>query len=93
MYVVVVLGLFLLWRALHVRQVIFDPRLILAMIAIGFGAFHLFDSFVFHWLLNLHHICYGPALVACDIGYFVIGLVLIAAGVVSLRGYRRQGTA
>jgi uncharacterized membrane protein len=92
MYAVAVLGLVLLWRALTRPGVRFDPRLIVCAIAIGFGAFHVFDSVVFHWLLDLHHICYGPNQALCDGGYFAIGLVLIAAGVFGLRTHPRTRT-
>jgi uncharacterized membrane protein len=89
MYGVAVIGVILLWRALRRPGTRFDARLILSAVAIGFGTFHILDSILFHWLLNLHHICYGPNLVACDAGYFLIGVVLVIAGLLSL-GLRRN---
>ncbi|MDX2140594.1 MAG: DUF2243 domain-containing protein [Chloroflexota bacterium] len=85
MYAITLIGLVLLWRALHRRGVPFAPRIVIGAIAVGFGIFHLFDSIINHWLLNLHHICYGPNLMACDVGFFVIGVLLIIAGAVTLR--------
>jgi uncharacterized membrane protein len=84
MYAVTLIGLVLLWRALNRRETRFAPRLILGAIAIGIGGFHILDSVLNHWLLDLHHICYGPNLVLCDAGYFAVGVLLVLAGAAAL---------
>lgn len=85
MYVVTVVGLILLWRALTRSDVPYSPYAVLGAIGIGFGTFHIVDSLINHWLLGIHHICYEPNTVMCDMGYFVIGVVLILIGFVLLR--------
>lgn len=84
-YATVVLGLVLLWRAIQHPQAVHSPRTVISGVLIGFGIFHVFDSIANHWLLNLHHICYGPNTATCDAGYFVIGIMLIAAGMLMRR--------
>ncbi|WP_142848492.1 DUF2243 domain-containing protein [Telmatospirillum sp. J64-1] len=56
MYVVAVLGLFLLWRG---RQDAVRPkgdRLLLANVLLGFGLWHILDIILFHWLLGFHRV-------------------------------------
>ncbi len=85
MYIITVVGLVMLWQALTRKDVRPSPRVVIGAVLVGVGVFHVVDSVLNHWLLQVHHICYGPNLVACDVGYFLIGLVLLAVGVVLLR--------
>ena len=85
MYVITVVGLVMLWRAITRKDVRPSPRVVMGGVLVGVGVFHVVDSVLNHWLLQVHHICYGPNLAACDGGYFLIGLVLLAVGVVLLR--------
>jgi uncharacterized membrane protein len=79
-YAVTLVGVVLVWGAVRAKDSTAAPRILLSGVLIGFGVFHIVDSILLHWLLNLHHICYEPNLALCDGGYFVIGLVLIALG-------------
>ncbi|GAB4514578.1 MAG: hypothetical protein OHK0046_16870 [Anaerolineae bacterium] len=81
MYIVTAVGLILLWRAVVRRDVPHAPRAVIGALLIGFGVFHLVDSILNHWLLEVHHICYEPNTAVCDGGYFLIGLVLIGLGI------------
>jgi uncharacterized membrane protein len=55
MYAVAALGLYWLWRS---RQVIAqkDNRFILGRALLGFGAWHLLDAVLSHWVLGIHRI-------------------------------------
>lgn len=85
MYVVSVVGLILLWRALSHYRAPFSPRTVLGAVLAGFGTFHLFDSVVNHWILQIHHIRMGEDWLVYDLAFFAIGVVLIVAGIGLLR--------
>jgi uncharacterized membrane protein len=80
MYLITVIGLILLWRAINRRDVTQSPRTIFSAFLLGMGAFHVFDSIVNHWILRIHHIRSGPNELAYDLGFFIIGLALLGAG-------------
>jgi uncharacterized membrane protein len=92
MYVVTLVGLYLLWRAIMRRNAPHAPRSLIGAMLIGFGVFHLFDSIVNHWLLQIHHIREGENALGYDIAFFVIGIVLIVVGRTVMRGARTQTT-
>jgi uncharacterized membrane protein len=92
MYVVTLVGLYLLWRAIMRRNAPHAPRSLIGAMLIGFGVFHLFDSIVNHWLLQIHHIREGENALVYDIAFFVIGIVLIIVGHTIMRGARTQTT-
>lgn len=89
-YVITIAGLVLLWRAIVRLHTPHRPRALIGAILIGFGVFHVFDSIVNHWLLQIHHIRDGENALAYDIGFFVVGVILMIVGRVVVRGARRQ---
>jgi uncharacterized membrane protein len=89
-YAITVVGLYLLWRAITRQNAPHTPRALLGAILIGFGVFHLFDSIVNHWLLQIHHIREGDNALAYDIAFFVLGFILIAVGRMVMRRARTQ---
>jgi uncharacterized membrane protein len=93
MYGITALGLVLMWRAIQNPATDQSPRLMLGAVLVGWGIFHIFDSVVNHWLLQVHHIRPGQDELAYDIGYFIIGLVLIFIGWrLALRGAAQSRT-
>lgn len=56
MYVVAALGLWLLWRGRRQFPISGADRLLIANALIGFGAWHIIDSFLSHWILGIHRI-------------------------------------
>lgn len=84
-YAVTVVGLVLLWRALQQPQAVHSPRAVISGILMGFGIFHVVDSILNHWVLNLHQICGAPNTAICNGGYFIIGIALIAVGLALMR--------
>ncbi len=81
MWLITVIGLAVLWRSMQrVPVVPLTTPAFVGWILIGWGSFHVFDSIVFHAVLRLHHIREVPNFLAYDIGFFLIGLLLIGVG-------------
>ena len=56
MYVVAATGLWLLWRARQEFSAAGADRILFADMLIGFGAWHILDGIVSHWLIGIHRI-------------------------------------
>lgn len=80
--VVLLVGLFLLWRAWQrPDHLTGNGSALIGLLLVGWGTFHVVDQLVFHELLGLHAIREGVADVALyNWGFFAIGLLLAAAG-------------
>lgn len=87
MYLIAALGLWRLWRAREALDAPGAARRILAWGLIGFGAWHLVDAVVSHWLLGIHRIRMDTAVpLVWDFAWaFAFGVVPLAAGL-ALRG-------
>jgi len=77
MYVVAVVGLWLLWRGRPDGD-----RRIVANALIGFGVWHMVDGVLSHWLLGIHRIRMdSPNPLAWDLFWFVaFGVLFVVAG-------------
>jgi uncharacterized membrane protein len=86
-YVLMVLGLWLVWSARAGLAADGAGRRMIAWALIGFGAWHIIDAVVVHWVLQLHRIrmdVENPLL--WDLIWLVpFGLVTLAIGVWMLR--------
>lgn len=91
MYVIALAGLWMLWTARRYSGAA-SGRHLLATALMGFGAWHLIDGIVSHWLLGLHRIKMdSPNPLFWDLLWFVVfGVAVVAAGLL-LR--RRQGAS
>lgn len=81
-YVIALIGLALLWRT---RSEFAEPgagRLLLAAALIGFGAWHVADAILSHWILGIHRIRMDAENVLLwDLAwFFVFGIAFIVAG-------------
>ena len=56
MYVLAAAGLFLLWRSRRALAEAGRGRLLLADALVGFGVWHVLDTFLSHWILGIHRI-------------------------------------
>jgi uncharacterized membrane protein len=56
MYVVAAVGLWLLWRARQEFSAAGADRILFADMLIGFGAWHILDGIISHWLIGIHRI-------------------------------------
>ena len=80
MYVVAAAGLWLLWRARSASQS--AGRRLVAAVLIGFGAWHLADALLAHWLTGIHRIRMDSANpLLWDLAWLALfGLVPLAVG-------------
>jgi len=79
-WLLVLLGLGLLWRAARPRSRPLDTRALLGWGIAGWGAFNLLDSVVNHFLLELHHIRQGDDELAYDLAFLALGVLLVVVG-------------
>jgi uncharacterized membrane protein len=49
-------------------------------VVVGWGIFHILDSLINHYLLHFHHIRPGPDQAQWDIGFLLLGIVLVIMG-------------
>jgi uncharacterized membrane protein len=84
-WLAVAAGVAWLWRRLmRVRQRRPAAALVGPMLA-GWGAFNLVEGLVNHHLLGLHHVRPGPHEAAYDVGFLVLGGLLVAIGTLLYR--------
>ena len=56
MYIIAAIGLSLLWRARQEFAAVGADRDLFANVLIGFGAWHIIDSVLSHWILGIHRV-------------------------------------
>ena len=82
MYLIALVGFFLLWRSRGTFALWTADRLLLANALIGFGAWHILDGIASHWLLGIHRIKMDSDMpLFWDLLWFVVfGVAFVAAG-------------
>lgn len=75
------LGFALLWRELRAAPRP-STRALTGLLLLGWGAFNVYDTFIDHGLLRLHHIRegHGHNALAYDLWFFASALALLAVG-------------
>lgn len=56
MYLITAVGLWLLWRARRGWSMLGGDRRLVGVALIGFGAWHILDALLSHWLLGIHRV-------------------------------------
>jgi len=80
MYVLAFAGLWKLWKGRHSYSAPGGDRLLLANAAIGFGAWHMLDGVLSHWVLGIHRIRLDSEHVLFwDVLWFAVFGVAVAA--------------
>lgn len=93
MYGIALVGLWALWRA-HRQGIVPSGRRLLGDALIGFGAWHIMDALVAHWLLGIHRIKMdSPNLLLWDLVWLAAFGVAPAVAGVLLRSSTRGGPA
>lgn len=85
LWVFVVVGGALLWRTRGRADARGASNVVGGALLVGWGAFHVVDEFVNHRIVGAHHIKPGPNALVFDVGFFAIGVALVAVGFVLLR--------
>jgi len=86
-WLITVLGVWLLWKAARRGDVIFDTRLLVGGLLLGWGLFNLIEGLIDHHLLGIHHVyerlgqsVWDYAFLGWGAAMVVIGWLLIRAG-------------
>ncbi len=96
MYVVTLVGMWLLWKARSAFAAPHADRTLLSWALVGFGAWHIVDGIVSHWVLGIHRIRMDSANpLFWDLLWFVVfGVAFVVAGYFVRSGGRgRSGGA
>jgi uncharacterized membrane protein len=85
-WLVLFAGVGALWAVLR-RGPVRPPswRLLVGSLLAGWGIFNLVEGVIDHHLLGVHHVRTGPDQLAWDLGFLVLGAVLLAAGTLLAR--------
>lgn len=99
-YLFTATGLFLLWRTARKTHLRWPPKLLLAAMLMGFGAFNLVEGLIDHQLLGLHHVnetVPQEQWIYWDIGFLVWGAAMLVGGwamyLAGLRGSAARAVA
>ncbi|GAA0316239.1 DUF2243 domain-containing protein [Actinoallomurus spadix] len=80
-WLAVLTGLAVLYsRVTHRRRRVWTSRVLWGWVLVGWGLFNLVEGIVDHQILGVHHVHAGPYQVWWDIGFLVLGAVLMAVG-------------
>lgn len=91
-WIMVVLGLWRLWRAAGRAEVPMPSGVFIAALVLGWGLFNVVEGIVDHQLLGIHHVHPGPNHLAWDLGFLLLGLAQIIASSVYLKARARRPT-
>jgi uncharacterized membrane protein len=78
-WILVAVGLWLLWRALR-RGAGGDGVELVGWMLAGWGVFNVVEGVVDHLILGIHHVREGGSDLAWDLGFLAFGLALVLAG-------------
>lgn len=79
-WIFVTVGLFWLWRRLSAGAATWSRLALVGLLLAGWGLFNLVEGVVDHQLLGIHHVRPGPDQSAYDIGFLIIGALLLGGG-------------
>ena len=82
-YLLVLLGLIMLWRAAHRTHVRWSGKLLAGTMLMGFGLFNVIEGLIDHHLLGIHHVnetVLPDQWIYWDIGFLVWGALMLLWG-------------
>ena len=79
-WVMVVVGLALLWRAGRQPNVPWSTPTFVGSLSLGWGLFNVVEGIIDHQILNIHHVHPGANQLAWDVGFLGFGALLVAVG-------------
>lgn len=91
-WLAVLLGLAVLYaRVTHDRLRVWTSRVLWGWMLVGWGLFNLVEGVLDHHVLGIHHVHDGEGRLWWDIGFLVLGALLVAGGHLLQRGGRAFG--
>ncbi|WBB68307.1 DUF2243 domain-containing protein [Micromonospora sp. WMMD812] len=88
-WLAVLTGLWLLYsRVTRSRGRVWASRALWGWMLVGWGLFNLVEGIVDHHILGIHHVRTGPGQTAWDIGFLILGALLVLGGWLLQRGSR-----
>ena len=87
------IGLFILWRTAHRRQLVWSNKLLIGTLLLGFSLFNAMEGLIDHQILGVHHVnerVPEPQRRARDIGFLAWGAAIIVGGGLLVRSGRRE---
>jgi uncharacterized membrane protein len=89
-WLAVLVGLGLLYSRIgRTRVRVWSSRPLWGWMLVGWGLFNLVEGVLDHHLLGIHHVRSGPQQLWWDIGFLVLGVVLVVGGYLLQRSARR----
>ncbi|MFE1941724.1 DUF2243 domain-containing protein [Streptomyces massasporeus] len=80
-WLAVLLGLAVLYaRVTHDRRRVWTSRVLWGWMLVGWGLFNLVEGVLDHHVLGIHHVYAGEGQVWWDIGFLVLGALLVTGG-------------
>jgi uncharacterized membrane protein len=88
-WLAVLLGLAILYsRVTHGRRRVWTSRVLWGWILVGWGLFNLVEGVLDHHILGIHHVHGGPQQAWWDVGFLVLGALLVVGGYLLQRSGR-----
>lgn len=79
-WILTVVGIVLLWRAGGRDDVPWSSKTFVGSLLIGAGLFNLVEGTIDHQILGIHHVKPGPNQLAWDVGFLILGALLVVVG-------------
>lgn len=84
-WIMTAVGLAMLWRGVQQKTTPWSTRQLVGSLLLGNGLFNFVEGLIDHHLLDLHHVHPGEDQLAWDIGFLVLGALMIMAGRAMIR--------
>lgn len=86
-WLAVLTGLAVLYaRVTHHRRRVWTSRVLWGWVLAGWGLFNIVEGLLDHQILGIHHVHEGPHRIWWDLGFLLLGVLLLAGGHLLRRG-------
>ncbi|PIG94097.1 DUF2243 domain-containing protein [Gloeocapsopsis sp. IPPAS B-1203] len=79
-WLMTIVGIVLLWQAGKRDRVPWSSRVFFGSILVGAGTFNLVEGLIDHQILGIHHVKPGTNEFIWDVGFLVVGAILVIIG-------------